>query len=111
MTHTRPTDEVTGKVVAKKEGWGDDSVRYSNLNGEGCFYTVNTRSGEVDDPRDSDQATMELLWSLELNLMWMYPCNALPDGGWAIHNNMIPISGPAFRYAVVHLAAKILEVE
>lgn len=112
----RPSDAVTGKVVARKHGIDSpDGTRIMVEDGMILHDPPGGHMREWTDPRDDDQATMELLWALETRL---HPIHSISKGeGWLAigygcdQQEFIPISGEPFRYAVVRLAARVWGVE
>jgi len=124
---TRPTDEITGKVVAKWMGWERGCVPIkpglarekivSFMEGDGNLQGETL--GAVGDPRTDPDAALELLGWLKKqghdisyepggfryrSGRWRCPFGSHED------DQAIPISGEAFRYAVVNLAADVLGV-
>ena len=128
----RPSDEVTGRVVAEWKGWSstehyvpdtyDDFQRCIFHNGEidECYeYTK-----YIQDPRDDTDTALELLqWfvdrlvkggehlSLRVSLtgvwfLWVEYNHDPTRDGYAM--TTLPTSGEQFRYAVVELVAEIL---
>lgn len=113
----RPDDNVLKKVLARWKKW--PGVKES---GKDCPYSCRskdcgcpmkyTRSdacdpsvkivSEVNDPRDDTDAALDLLhWfstDPDINREDIY-CNMEKD---------LPISGPAFRYAIVNLVYEVL---
>ena len=131
-SETRPTDEITAKVVAKwfqetNPPTNDPSIDYYNRFWiEGGKVLASTRDNPdcrdyyTDDPRDDTDVALELLRWVELNAPWRCGVDeTYEDGTWWKYQNpqgdslskTIPISGQPFRYAVVVLAAECLGVE
>lgn len=130
MTTERPSDELTGMVVAEKEGWDKaffeqndypdddafvpDPEWYMDEKYKGCDYPG------IPDPRDDTDEALRLLgWVREAleethgdKYGCMFGCNGwfiylkkpFPEN-WSVH---IPLSGEAMRYAVVNLAIKVM---
>jgi len=128
---TRPSDEITGEVVAKwYEAVNPPTGKYTDYynrfwieNGEVWASTrdhPDTKDYYENDPRDDESAALELLRHT-LNSMGKHYA-MLPDGGdggWMIFDTdkgddfwiFNETSGPTFRYAVVRLAAKVMGIE
>lgn len=117
----RPTDEHTEQVVAewyKSECPPDntDTDFYNNFwidNGTVFASTRDhpeTKDGYCLDPRDDTDAALEL-WNY---IEWNYGkrIDVHQDGGWrtSLCEDMLPISGQPFRYAIVNLAIKVMVV-
>lgn len=138
-TETRPSDEVTGKVVAKWIGWKNFFL-LNEEDSEGLFWDVacglgpfrfpvfhsyerdsaRDLTGYVFDPRDCHETAMELLRVVINKFDQHYALiPAGGDEGWMIFDTnkgddfwlINDTSGQAFRYAVVNLAAKVMGIE
>lgn len=116
----RPSDEVTAGVVAKQHSLaGDDPLTY----GSGLFH-YDYYNDVYADPRNDTDAALELLWSVmdseQMSHIGGECMQPFLQGKWSLGSDVyrewkqyttIPASGQPFRYAVVHLAAKVLGVE
>jgi len=129
---TRPTDEITGKVIAKQHDWqyepriehGTPKLRKIGGHNDWRAPLSNlTGDDDVDyvaDPRDDTDAALELLHHIgrEINNNGVMQINANDEtDAWYLWNywngddyGYLPISGEPFRYAVVNLAADVLGV-
>jgi len=110
----RPSDEITGKVVAKQYGFSGAKGPF--WRGWNAFQSIEAPYTIVKDPRYDTDAALELLhW-----LMWDRDDSALSinprRNEWEVYCNDTdmpydrpPISGQPFRYAVVAFAARVLK--
>lgn len=120
----RPSDAVTGKVVARKEGWsGDDRPQfYECITGTGCFSPGDDTTRGVIDPRESTDAALELLGHLVkehqgatceiISVKWRQ--GGKPQFYFELGDDIFeffPISGSGLCYAVVHLAARVWGIQ
>lgn len=121
----RPTDTFTGKVLAELFGKANarcegDTHREGTL----YFWTDDTPGGYgpavlCKDPRDYHETAMELLhWLIEYHGLSITTVRNYmsSESFWALSKgkhrySLIPISGHAFRYAVVELAAQVMEIK
>lgn len=133
IDETRPSEEMTGKVVAKWNGEGA-YLRHSQapvrsqtelLNGDVLTVFDNTgRTIPCDDPRDDLDAAMELLGHLGDNYgdvsrsghAWEFESwDYLSETGGK-HSRPctllrnLPTSGPGLRYGIVRIAAEVMGV-
>lgn len=111
----RPTDETTARVVAIKEaGEFKDHSRYGILNpGKIMVDPPGGPMREYPDPRDDTDEAMKLLNWLMVNRIGS-SCELVPqsNGTWWLtgdYDRFIPGSGEPFRFAVVALAAEVME--
>lgn len=125
----RPSDETTGKVVAKKAGWDKyNTTTAGRLHPLMVFHNGDMNAAQIPqvDPRDDTDAALELLgWivssqGFEIDQDW--DSDETRQDGWVVyrekpydmgyvHYTWLPFSGEPFRHAVVELAAKVLGVE
>lgn len=110
----RPTDEATAKVVAKWKGWMPNDIDMDN---DGCFGVEygNDSTSWCPDPRDDPDEAMKLLHYIMDRYGNRDTMRCLRDGWEYTDANdvvrFIPISGDPLRFAVVHLAIKVLETK
>lgn len=113
----RPTDEMTGRVMAFAYfSTYDPEVSYADIFDE-------SSSRYTTDPRDDTDAALELLHWLINNASCFTGLSARPnhwrlEGPWGLKGEAdmvghieLPISGQPFRYEIVALAIKVMEMK
>jgi len=125
IDETRPSDEMTGKVVAKQKAWPNDCVecirggRVRMYASEECLDSCKyCLHHDEADPRDDLDAAMELLKEVMLRHEDDLEMSILTPDKWAIRTIQnagilweLPISGPGLRYGIVRIAAEVMGVE
>ena len=118
----RPSDAVTGEVVARWKGW-ENINRDPGIPPYGPFYFGDVIGrDEVMCPLDDTDAALELLHAIGVSIdpnasesHWWTPTNRVPRGSLTESEwralEYLPISGEPFRYAVVRLAARVWGIE
>lgn len=126
----RPSDETTGKVVAKKAGWDKyNTTTAGRLHPLMVFHNGDMNAAQIPqvDPRDDPNAALELLGWLRNNTKANISMGErgfhLRTGSWRSaktgmratfgsvdDDSLAPYGGQPFRYAVVEFAAKVLGV-
>jgi len=116
---SRPTDEITGKVVAKWMGWEGAAYEPEPCMGHKTVFSAVPTPGThpiiCPDPRTDDGAAMRLLHHIAskgpyVKMLWNEHEWFMSDHESKLDLVSIPISGEPFRYAVVNLAADVLGV-
>ena len=126
----RPSDAVTGKVVARWMSWSRGCVPVKPGLArekivafmEGTGDPNDECLGSVGDPRSDTDTVLELLHAIGVSIdpgmsenHWWTPTNRVPRGSLTESKwrslEYLPISGEPFRYGVVHLAARMWGIE
>lgn len=112
----RPSDDVTGKVVARQLGLkgADANLTVGWCNKAGDSWLEDPEGREYADPRDDTDAALELLRHIECTASNLRIDEVHEDSTfykWDEGSISIPVSGEPFRYAVVHLAARVWGIQ